>query len=84
MMPYSRHLNEIDWDIMKATFWADTDDDPDRKRRRQAEFLVHNKMNWNWIKGIAVLNDRKRIEVEQMIAGLNHKPQVKCLPNWYY
>lgn len=34
-------LNKIDWKIMKAAYWADTNEDGDRKRRRQAEFLVH-------------------------------------------
>lgn len=79
-----RHLNEIDWDIMKARYWSDTDDDPDRKRRRQAEFLVYNLMEWNWIIGIVVLNDNRKRQAEQMIAALNHKPQVHCLPDWYY
>jgi hypothetical protein len=36
-------LDEVDWRIMKAKYWADTNDDPDRKRRRQAEFLIYQK-----------------------------------------
>ena len=33
-------LTEIDWDIMKEKYWRDTYEDPDRKRRRQAELLT--------------------------------------------
>ena len=32
------YLTEIDWDIMEEKYWRDTIEDPDRKRRRQAEF----------------------------------------------
>ncbi len=31
-------LSKIDWNLMKAKYWNDTNDDPDRKRRRQADF----------------------------------------------
>jgi len=34
-------LDKVDWQIMKAKYWKDIDIDNDRKRRRQAEFLVH-------------------------------------------
>ncbi len=31
------HLGEVDWPLMNKKYWYDTVDDPDRKRRRQAE-----------------------------------------------
>jgi len=34
-------LTEVDWDAVYATWWRDTEDDMDRQRRKQAEFLVH-------------------------------------------
>lgn len=39
-------LGAIDWDVMKSRYWNDTDEDNDRKRRRQAEFLVRNFLHW--------------------------------------
>lgn len=47
-------LDQIDWDIMRALLWADTDDDPNRKARRQAEFLVHNEVPLSACLGFAV------------------------------
>src|ERR1051326_1675326 len=35
------HLDRVDWKIMQEQHWHDTNEDGDRKRRRQAEFLVH-------------------------------------------
>ena len=51
-----RHLSKVDWDLMKAKYWRDTDEDPDRKRRRQAEFLVHQLFPWNIVECIGVYN----------------------------
>jgi hypothetical protein len=34
-------LDHIDWDLMSSRYWYDTAEDPDRKRRRQAEFLIY-------------------------------------------
>ena len=34
-----KDLDKVDWALMKQRYWNDTNDDPDRKRRRQAEFL---------------------------------------------
>lgn len=39
-------LEKIDWDIMQSRYWYDTLKDGDRKRRRQAEFLVHSFFPW--------------------------------------
>src|SRR5262249_5521413 len=36
-----KDLDKIDWPLMNSHYWHDTIEDNDRKRRRQAEFLVH-------------------------------------------
>lgn len=33
-------LDEVDWQVVGERYWSDTPDDNDRKRRKQAEFLV--------------------------------------------
>ena len=50
----TEHLNTIDWDSVRARTWHDTPDFPDRKRRKQAEFLVHGSVPWDWFDRIGV------------------------------
>lgn len=33
-------LERLDWNAIRSRHWADTPEDPDRKRRKQAEFLA--------------------------------------------
>ncbi len=47
-------LDQVDWSLMRARYWNDTQEDGDRKRRRQAEFLVHRFVTWGLISEIAV------------------------------
>ncbi|WP_415878963.1 DUF4433 domain-containing protein [Methylomonas sp. TEB] len=79
-------LNKIDWPLMKAKLWKDTDEDPDRKRRRQAEFLLHRRCPWSLISGIAVFDEAMKSRVESLLDDLKpaHLPRVKVLPAWYY
>lgn len=77
-------LDEIDWEIMEAKYWRDTLEDPDRKRRRQAEFLVFGRFHWNLIQEIGVINRRVQSEIDRILAGTGHRPPVSVRPNWYY
>lgn len=77
-------LDEVDWDIMVATYWNDTVADGDRKRRRQAEFLVHRRFPWELVTDIVVRTESVRGTVGGMIGGLAHRPQVRADQSWYY
>jgi len=50
------YLEEIDWSVMQSTYLNDTDKFPDRKRRRQAEFLVYESISLNLLLGVVVFN----------------------------
>ena len=78
------HLGEIDWPLMKAKWWNDTVEDPDRKRRRQAEFLVHGGFPWTWVEAIVVMNNAREAQVQTLLAHAAHKPPVVVRRNWYY
>ena len=78
------NLDEIDWDVMSARYWTDTDADPDRKRRRQAEFLVYKEFPWDKIEMIAVMNKEMKIQVKGIISNAHQKHPVKVKPDWYY
>ncbi len=76
---------EIDWEIMAANFWAnDEDGDRDRKRRRQAEFLVHNFFPWRLVTKIGVINTTIQAQVQGILQNVNYKPPVRVYSNWYY
>ena len=77
-------LGKVDWEIMKTNYWADTDDDSDRKRRRQAEFLVHERFPVNLIQEIGVINRSKKQETEAMLATFDLTIPVVVKTNWYY
>lgn len=65
------NLDKIDWEVMESRFWFDTEDDPDRKRRRQAKFLVHEAVPINVLLGFAVKNEEMKRKVEEVINKYN-------------
>lgn len=74
-------LETLDWDLIRDRYWADTLKDPDRKRRRQAEFLVRNFFPWTLIAEIGVINDGVRQEVEELVGD---SVPIVIRQNWYY
>ena len=74
-------LGEIDWGIMEAKYWSNSDED---LWRRQAEFLVHNFFPWNCITKVAVANETVQREVVAILDRSQHTPDVVVEPGWYY
>ena len=79
-----RFLNQIDWRIMKETYWADTIEDGDRSRRRQAEFLVHQFFPLDLFESIGVINKTIASQVTGLLQPLKQKTNVVIAPAWYY
>jgi hypothetical protein len=77
-------LDLIDWALMKSKWWNDIPTDPDRSRRRQAEFLVHKFVPFELVIGIGVINDDVREQVEAELKSAPYHPPVKVKPEWYY
>jgi ssDNA thymidine ADP-ribosyltransferase, DarT len=77
-------LNAIDWEIMQDKYWSNTPEDGDRKRRRQAEFLVHQFCPWKLITEIGVINNTIADQVQQILQNFNNQTPVKVYPSWYY
>lgn len=79
-----KDLVRIDWAIMKERYWNNTDEDGDRKRRRQAEFLVHHFFPWDLFQRIGVLTQSVSEQVGRLLTRAPHKPRVNVEPGWYY
>jgi hypothetical protein len=79
-----KDLDKIDWEIMKSQYWNDTDEHPDRKRQRQAEFLVHDFFPWNLVAAIGVYGETAAAAVHKALDKAKHKPEVHIKRAWYY
>jgi len=90
IMAYSNYYNdlqdldEVDWDVMESQYWNDTDQDPDRKRRRQAEFLVHKFFPWNLFQVIGVYNSNIARSVKAIIENAGYSIPIDVRSTWYY
>lgn len=80
------NLNKLDWETIKARYWQDTDKDPDRQRRKQAEFLVHRKCDWSLMLQIGVLNRVMQKQVQKIMSEYSDSVplSIEIQPGWYY
>ena len=72
----TRDLNKVDWSVMKSRMWNDTVGQPDRKRQRQAEFLVEDSFPWQLITNIVVYSKKIESSVKSLLAEQEHKPRI--------
>lgn len=79
-------LARIDWEAIQHWSWKNTEADPDRKRRKQAEFLVYQSLPWGWIEEIGVRDLKMRDRVSKIVrkAGPAHAPPIVVRRKWYY
>lgn len=80
------NLDKVDWDMVYQRYWADTIDDMDRQRRKQAEFLVHRFCGWSLVTEIAVMNVAMKRRVESILAEAPEplRRLVTVRREWYY
>lgn len=79
-----KDLGSIDWDVMNSQYWSDTDEDPDRKRRRQAEFLAFKSFPIHCVLEIGTYDSALQNEVLSIIKNeIDHVP-VNRHREWYY
>ena len=79
-----KELDQVDWPLMEDPFWRDTEEDPDRKRRRQAEFLVHKKVPIELFTGFAVINQTAKDKVEELLKNHQVSKPVGIRRHFYY
>lgn len=77
-------LVEVDWTIVRARYWGDTVEEPDRKRRKQAEFLVYEHFPASLFGAVAVMNSQVRMIAEEIVADASSGLSVVERPAWYY
>lgn len=79
-------LKEVDWDVVFLGQWHNTEDDLDRMRRKQAEFLVKHHVPVGCISGIAVFDASQKTFIETILNRLDLIIPVIVNPNnqFYY
>jgi len=79
-------LDHVDWNLVAARYWADQPDDNDRQRRKQAEFLVWQSLDWSLIQGVGALNQQVKARVEAILDQHpdRSRPNVQVMGPWYY
>lgn len=77
-------LKEVDWKTVNLVRWNDTEEDPDRKRKKQAEFLIYNEVPLSMIKAIVVYNENAKTNILTKLAKNNIECNVVVKSNYYY
>jgi hypothetical protein len=77
-------LDKIDWPLMQSRYWNATNGDPDRPRRRQAEFLVHQRCPWTLVEEVVVYDRERLADVQSGLQGAVHRPNVRIDTSWYF
>lgn len=79
-------MDQVDWSLVGARYWADQPDDNDRMRRKQAEFLIHEELDWTVIRAIAVYNSSAMQRVREILDARAdaHRPKITVKGDWYY
>ncbi len=79
------YLDEIDWDVILSKYWDNTEEDMDRKRKRQAELLVHNELSLDSLIGLGVFDTEAKASIEKLLQNYDIRNiEVKVKPNYYY
>jgi hypothetical protein len=71
----------IDWPLMRAKQWNNTDDDGDRMRRRMAELLVHRFFPIDCVQYAVARTKHATEAANERFGGTL---QVRTWPSWYF
>ncbi len=77
-------FDRLRWDVIQSWSWRDTPDDNDRKRSKQAEFLVHDMVPWPFVQSIGAMTEATRDRAIAAMGSAAHRPPVTLQPDWYY
>lgn len=77
-------LDEVDWAAVQARRWANTAQDPDLKRRKQAEFLVFRFVPVATLAAVLVCDNEVADAVRKILATAGSALPVVVEPGCYY
>jgi len=74
----------VDWPLMRARMWNNTAEDPDRMRRRMAEFLVHERLPSGCLVEMVVRTQGTKQRVEAILAAHGVTLPLRVRDDWYF
>ncbi|GAB1644843.1 hypothetical protein KRMM14A1259_52660 [Krasilnikovia sp. MM14-A1259] len=74
----------VDWTLMRAGRWNNTEDDPDRQRRRMAEFLVRREVPLQVFHQVAAYIAEYAAQARVALGGHPVAKRLVVRPDWYY
>ena len=69
---------------MEGYWFMDTPENPDRKERRMAEFLVEGRLPFRAIDQIGVRSSATAALVREILGTIDNPPEVSVTPAWYF
>lgn len=73
----------VDWPLMRARMWKDTAGQPDRKERRMAECLVHERVPWSAFSEVVAGSPACARRAVAAISAQGGRMSVAVRPEWY-
>jgi len=73
-------LNQVDWNAVAARDWRE----PQIRHRKQAEFLVYERIPWGLVEKIGVIDTWRKKEVGTILTKAAHVPEIAIERDWYY
>lgn len=77
-------LNYLDWEAIESKKWFILYQIRDRRRRKQAEFLVYQNVPFDCLEGIVTFNQTTLNHVQMVLSNHNKELYNDIRPNWYY
>lgn len=74
----------IDWPLMGARYWYNTEEYPDRRERRMAECLVYGSVPWESVLFVGARSQTVANQVGEIVGAAEWIPRVAVRPGWYF
>ena len=74
-------LDQVPWQVVNAQYWKDH---VDGKRLRQAEFLVHQQLEWSLVDNVGVYSEEMKNWVSSRLLAGRQNPPVTVRRGWFF
>lgn len=73
----------VDWELMTATMWKNTPEQPDRRERRMAECLIHERVPWQAFTEVVARTRACAVTARAALTTVGTSTPVVVRPDWY-